>query len=405
MFESRRTSLLPTFSVVIPTFNRAHLLPFAVRSVLQQSFGDFEIVISNGGSTDNTAEVVQSFNDRRIRYIESPSRLPVGENYQAGLDHATGEFITFLSDDDAYTPNLLKRVNDVLLETGGDIVGYRYCRYYHEDLCDFELDIPANSLLISKFDRLVTRFSSGEALDQVLSLHALSSTAVNQRFVCPYLSNATYRRSIFDSLRKKRKNLFDTVPADIYLAAAVFYEANSYHCVDEPLLVWSNWVGNSTATAQRTVNSVSEHYTRLLNGKELEHTPLKFPLALNCGANAVLEAVTELSDDSMHIDWTTYFVKTFENFIYLQSVGVDVSEERKEFDQVLALQPSEVREDVERQLSNISFRAKAFLNSQMPTVAARIRKFMNPENSKRFKIVSGSNAGFSNVVEASRNVS
>lgn len=393
---------MPKFSIVIPTYNRAGLLPFAVKSVLQQTFEDFEIVISNGGSTDNTRDVVAEFEDPRIRYFESDVRLPVGDNYQNGLNNAHGDYITFLSDDDAYTPNLLERVYETISKNHAEVVGYQYCRYYHDDLYDFELDIPKNSLLVAPFDRTTAKFSASEALEQVLALHALSERPVDARFICPYLSNATYRRDIFDSLRKKRTNLFDMVPADIYLAAAVFYLADSYHCLDEPLLVWSNWEGNATATAQRAENKVSEHYKRLLNGKSLEHTPLKFPLALNCGANAVLEAVNDLGENSTKIDWCAYFVKTFENFSYLQSVGVDVAGEKEEFMDVLSSQPSETQAAVRSQIGSPKARSKAFLNSKMPSVAAKLRRMVGHGASGQMKVIEGSERGFSNVLEASR---
>jgi cellulose synthase/poly-beta-1,6-N-acetylglucosamine synthase-like glycosyltransferase len=59
----------PTVSVIIPTYNRAHLVGRAIRSVLNQTFQDFEIIVVDDGSTDNTEEVVKGFNDPRIRYI------------------------------------------------------------------------------------------------------------------------------------------------------------------------------------------------------------------------------------------------------------------------------------------------------------------------------------------------
>jgi len=60
---------IPTVSVIIPTYNRAHLVGRAIRSVLNQTFQDFEIIVVDDGSTDNTEEVVKSFNDPRIRDI------------------------------------------------------------------------------------------------------------------------------------------------------------------------------------------------------------------------------------------------------------------------------------------------------------------------------------------------
>lgn len=59
----------PTVSVVLPTYNRAHLLGKAIQSVLNQSYTDFELIVVDDGSTDNTEEVVRSLTDDRIRYI------------------------------------------------------------------------------------------------------------------------------------------------------------------------------------------------------------------------------------------------------------------------------------------------------------------------------------------------
>lgn len=59
----------PTVSVVIPTYNRAHLVSRAIQSVLNQTYQDFELIVVDDASTDNTEEVVKDFKDNRIRYI------------------------------------------------------------------------------------------------------------------------------------------------------------------------------------------------------------------------------------------------------------------------------------------------------------------------------------------------
>src|SRR5688572_4663439 len=392
----------PFFSVVIPTFNRAHLLPLAVRSVLAQSFGDFEIVISNGGSTDDTGNVVRSFDDPRIRYIESSHRMPVGDNYQQGLDHASGEYITFLSDDDAYTPRLLEKAKDLFEKYQSKIVGYQYCRYYHDDLRDFDRPIPANSLLISDYDRSVTRFTASEAISQVYSQHGLSSARIDPRFICPYLSNAAYHRSVFDNLKRVSAKLFDTVPPDIYLAVAVFYEAEDYYCLDEPLLVWSNWAGNATVSSQRRTNSFREHYERLLNGRELEFTPLKFALPQNCGVNAILTAAHDFRRDDQPVDWSRYFCTAYENFVYLKSTGVDTEEEEREFEAVLNAQPEAVRNEVRRWIGRPAFRMKSLINSRFPSLAAGLRGIIGSASTTNFHIIEGKDAGFSDVFEAAQ---
>ncbi|HEX8639024.1 MAG TPA: glycosyltransferase family 2 protein, partial [Pyrinomonadaceae bacterium] len=65
----------PFFSVVIPTRNRAQLLKHAIQSVLDQTFTDFEVIVSNNFSVDNTKEVVNSYADERVRYFEAPRSL------------------------------------------------------------------------------------------------------------------------------------------------------------------------------------------------------------------------------------------------------------------------------------------------------------------------------------------
>lgn len=96
----------PLFSVVIPTYNRAALLRVAIQSVLDQEYVDFELIIMDDGSTDNTKEIVDSFSDRRIRYVyQQNGELSAARN--TGVKNALGEYLCFLDDDDVYLPNHL----------------------------------------------------------------------------------------------------------------------------------------------------------------------------------------------------------------------------------------------------------------------------------------------------------
>ncbi len=89
------------FSIILPTYNRAHFLPTAIESVLNQTFGDWELLIIDDGSTDNTREIVKRYTDKRIRYIyqENAERSAARNN---GIQHAKGEWICFLDSDDEY---------------------------------------------------------------------------------------------------------------------------------------------------------------------------------------------------------------------------------------------------------------------------------------------------------------
>jgi glycosyltransferase involved in cell wall biosynthesis len=98
---------MPTVSVIIPAYNAAQYLGQAVESVLSQTFSDFEIILVDDGSTDNTKDVVNSFADNRLRYIYQVNKGRTGAR-NTGIYHATGKYVAFLDSDDRYLPQKLE---------------------------------------------------------------------------------------------------------------------------------------------------------------------------------------------------------------------------------------------------------------------------------------------------------
>ena len=97
---------MPFFSIVIPTYNRADVIGVTIQSVLTQQFHDFEILIIDDGSTDNTAQVVAKFTDNRIRYHKKPN-TERGAARNTGIKMAQGQYITFIDSDDLFYPQHL----------------------------------------------------------------------------------------------------------------------------------------------------------------------------------------------------------------------------------------------------------------------------------------------------------
>jgi len=115
-------SNVPLFSIVIPTYNRAELVQGAVRSVLAQTFDDFEVLVSDNCSQDNTCEVVRSFQDARVRYVRTPKHGVIGESWEFARSNARGRLVMMLSDDDALVHNALARIEEAYRRYDGDFL-------------------------------------------------------------------------------------------------------------------------------------------------------------------------------------------------------------------------------------------------------------------------------------------
>lgn len=98
----------PLVSVVVPTRNRAALLARAVRSVLAQTFDDFELIVVNDASTDNTSDVLATFADPRLRVLERGKNSGAAAARNAGLREARGRYLAFCDDDDFWYVDKLR---------------------------------------------------------------------------------------------------------------------------------------------------------------------------------------------------------------------------------------------------------------------------------------------------------
>ncbi|HTE48672.1 MAG TPA: NAD-dependent epimerase/dehydratase family protein, partial [Candidatus Paceibacterota bacterium] len=96
----------PLISAIITTYNRAEYCREAIKSILAQTFTDFELFVLDNSSKDNTEEVVKSFNDKRIRYIRH-KQMNIAEARNLGWREARGRYVGFLDDDDRWLPNKL----------------------------------------------------------------------------------------------------------------------------------------------------------------------------------------------------------------------------------------------------------------------------------------------------------
>ena len=117
----------PTVSFVVPCYKLAQFLPECINSILSQTYANFEILIMDDHSPDNTAEVAASFQDERVRYIRNDPNLGHLQNYNKGITLSRGKYVWLISADDYLRkPYLLEKY--VHLLDNHPNVGYAFCQ-------------------------------------------------------------------------------------------------------------------------------------------------------------------------------------------------------------------------------------------------------------------------------------
>jgi hypothetical protein len=119
----------PFFSIVIPTYNRSNLFPLAVRSLLRQTFEDFEIVVSDNCSQDDTAEIARQFTDDRVRYVRTPKHYMIADSWEFARRQAKGKLVIMLSDDDAFVATALERFAREAIHRQADFIFCAIAQY------------------------------------------------------------------------------------------------------------------------------------------------------------------------------------------------------------------------------------------------------------------------------------
>lgn len=115
------TSADPAVSVVLPTYNRADRLPRSIRCVLNQTYTDFELIVVDDASTDDTEAVVAGFDDPRIEYVEHGRNRGASAARNTGIDRARGGVVAFQDSDDEWLSEKLRRQMEVFRDAPADV--------------------------------------------------------------------------------------------------------------------------------------------------------------------------------------------------------------------------------------------------------------------------------------------
>jgi len=214
------------FTIIIPTRERPDTLVHAIASALAQSYTDFEVLVSDNASNDQTRKVVESFADPRLKYINTGHRVSMSKNWEFALDHVSSGWVTFLGDDDAILPGALDRVNQIIKKTGTSAISSVVSYYSWPNL----LGSSYGSLAINLGRGYEIR-RSDVYLQKVLNgaLHYFELPVLYQGGFVSY--------SLIAAAKEKSKIFYLSMNPDIYSAIVFSLMTETYVYSYEPLAI------------------------------------------------------------------------------------------------------------------------------------------------------------------------
>lgn len=214
------------FTIIVPTRERADVLGPCLKTIVAQNYDNFEIIVSDNASTDNTEEVVRSFRDSRIRYINPGKRLSMSHHWEFALSHVTEGWVNFLGDDDGLIPGAINRAADVIGLTNARAIRSNFCTYTWPGIascCTGRLGIPLRQgSEVRDCDLWLRRLLAGDAWYTEL----------------PVVYHTGFAEvAVLKEIRSRMGAVFSSCNPDVYSGIAVASLLSSYVFLQEPLAV------------------------------------------------------------------------------------------------------------------------------------------------------------------------
>jgi len=215
-------------SIVIPTRSRAHLLRFALKSAVRQTYKNKEIVVCDNQSIDNTKEIAHSFPNNQIVYMKSRKHLSMPDNWELALSKATGEYITYLTDDSYLLPFALERTVGELEKFNARVAVWKYGTYFTSDWGE---SWRKNTLYIPKVSSTSCLLASKKSLQRLYGMDENVSPLI------PRSLNSLCHRSVIDKIMAIQGRFFLPPCPDYTSAASILLNIPEYLLIDQPLSI------------------------------------------------------------------------------------------------------------------------------------------------------------------------
>lgn len=248
-------------SVIIPTKNRCATLEHTLKTIMNQSYEDFEVIVSDNFSEDGTRKVVEHYSDGRIKYYRTESRLGMSENWERALSKATGDYVTCLGDDDGFLQDSFMNVMKLIERHNAKAVIWRKSDYTWPDthIDGGRLSVPLGNKLFD-IDGLV-----------LLRLVANAQTSYGR---LPVIYSGFIRRENVLALKKSGK-FFHSATPDIYSGIVLAAELGRYLYSTRPFSISGSCsTSNGLARGADEINELSQNFFQELQSPVHPKMPL-----------------------------------------------------------------------------------------------------------------------------------
>lgn len=315
--SSKVSSDGPFFTVVIPTMNRANLLAAAVRTVLWQTFDDFELIVSDNSNNhkakaQNQAEIEKYASDSRVRYIRPDRWMNMPDHWEFATRHASGRYVVILTDRHVMRPSALEYLH--LKIKGLPEESKVVCWYDHSAFND-----QSGVLIDGDFISTTEVLDSNEVVRTYASLADWKSTTMWSNRL-PRMLNSCYRFDVAKTIRNEHGRLFIPVSPD-YTAAYLFLAyTDKIVYLDRPLFMFHGNQGNGH---KGLVHGI-ELYASTLEGVDVfERVPLRLSTSFNTIMRDFLTVkhlvAPKFSD--VNLDLAGYYMFNYRELIYRERLG------------------------------------------------------------------------------------
>jgi glycosyltransferase involved in cell wall biosynthesis len=224
----KNKKLTPKFSIVIPTKLARNTIKETLRTVLEQNYADFEIVISDASNSKDLKEYIYSLNDSRVKYVSSGKVQTFSDDWNFALNASSGDLVTFLGDDDGLIPGALSYAAKLLSTHDVDAVTWKKINY---NWPDHIVEIQKN-ILEGESEPTLSLISARKSLN-LLAKFRLGYA----RLPCIY--NSFIKKETINKIKSVSSSgkFFSGVIPDVYSAIAISSVIDNYIYADFPLSV------------------------------------------------------------------------------------------------------------------------------------------------------------------------